>query len=102
MLADEGSPFSFSLEPMQVMQRTESCERCEVSQAGCDTWYVREDPVFRREKADIHVDAVLSVTQVPSSVFMNLTQRQQILMEEFAKEEQQELEKGSTAAGASG
>ncbi|RWW02666.1 hypothetical protein GW17_00034230 [Ensete ventricosum] len=40
MLADEGSPFSFSLEPMQVMQRTESCERCEVSQAGCDTWYV--------------------------------------------------------------
>ncbi|RWW25605.1 hypothetical protein GW17_00010057, partial [Ensete ventricosum] len=32
----------------------------------------------------------------------NLTQRQQILMEEFAKEEQQELEKGSTAAGASG
>ncbi|RRT60743.1 hypothetical protein B296_00044746 [Ensete ventricosum] len=70
MLAVEGSPFSFSLEPMQVMQRTESCERCEVSQAGCDTW--------------------------------NLTQRQQILIEEFAKEEQQELEKGSTAAGASG
>ncbi|RZR73029.1 hypothetical protein BHM03_00019319, partial [Ensete ventricosum] len=25
---------------------------------------VREDPVFRREKADIHVDAVLSITQV--------------------------------------
>lgn len=31
---------------------------------------MREDPVFRREKEDIHVDAVLSVTQVPSSVFM--------------------------------
>ena len=25
---------------------------------------VREDPVFRREKADIHVDAVLNVSQV--------------------------------------
>uniref|UniRef100_A0A2N9FHA7 Chaperone DnaJ C-terminal domain-containing protein n=1 Tax=Fagus sylvatica TaxID=28930 RepID=A0A2N9FHA7_FAGSY len=25
---------------------------------------VREDPVFRREGADIHVDAVLSITQV--------------------------------------
>jgi len=25
---------------------------------------VREDPVFRREGSDIHVDAVLSITQV--------------------------------------
>ncbi|THU72437.1 hypothetical protein C4D60_Mb04t12120 [Musa balbisiana] len=115
---------------------------------------VREDPVFRREKADIHVDAVLSVTrailggtiQVPTltgdvvlkvkpgtqpgqkvvlkgkgikmrnssyygdqyvhfnvTVPVNLTQRQQMLIKEFAKEEQQEHEKGSTAAaGASG
>ncbi|CAL9084776.1 unnamed protein product [Musa textilis] len=115
---------------------------------------VREDPVFQREKADIHVDAVLSVTQailggtiqVPTltgdivlkvkpgtqpgqkvvlkgkgiktrnssyygdqyvhfnvTIPVNLTQRQQMLIEEFAKEEQQEHEKGSTAAaGASG
>jgi len=27
------------------------------------TLKVREDPVFRREKGDIHVDAVLNVTQ---------------------------------------
>ncbi|RWW63652.1 hypothetical protein BHE74_00029154 [Ensete ventricosum] len=114
---------------------------------------VREDPVFRREKADIHVDAVLSITQailggtiqVPtltgdvvlkvrpgtqpaqkvvlrgkgirmrnSSSFgdqyvhfnvnipVNLTHRQRMLIEEFAKEEQREDEKGATAAGASG
>uniref|UniRef100_A0A7N2N8N7 Chaperone DnaJ C-terminal domain-containing protein n=1 Tax=Quercus lobata TaxID=97700 RepID=A0A7N2N8N7_QUELO len=32
---------------------------------------VREDPVFRREGADIHVDAVLSITQVMlSNVFI--------------------------------
>ncbi|XP_072994765.1 chaperone protein dnaJ GFA2, mitochondrial [Typha latifolia] len=117
------------------------------------TLKVREDPVFRREKADIHVDAVLSVTQailggtvqVPtltgdvvlkvksgtqpgqkvvlrgkgvktknSSFFgdqyvhfnvnipVNLTQRQRMLIEEFAKEEQGEFEKSATAAGASG
>lgn len=28
------------------------------------TLKVREDPVFRREGADIHVDAVLSISQV--------------------------------------
>jgi hypothetical protein len=28
------------------------------------SFQVREDPVFRREKGDIHVDAVLNVTQV--------------------------------------
>ncbi|XP_064959674.1 chaperone protein dnaJ GFA2, mitochondrial-like [Musa acuminata AAA Group] len=113
---------------------------------------VREDPVFRREKADIHVDAVLSITQailggtiqVPTltgdvvlkvrpgtqpaqkvvlrgkgiktrnssygdqyvhfnvNIPVNLTQRQRMLIEEFAKEEQREDEKGATAAGASG
>ncbi|XP_038975890.1 LOW QUALITY PROTEIN: chaperone protein dnaJ GFA2, mitochondrial-like [Phoenix dactylifera] len=114
---------------------------------------VREDPVFRREKADIHVDAVLNVTQailggtiqVPTltgdvvlkvrpgtqpgqkvvlrgkgiktrnssyygdqyvhfnvSIPVNLTQRQRMLIEEFAKEEQGEYEKGDAAAGASG
>ncbi|CAD5173807.1 unnamed protein product [Musa acuminata subsp. malaccensis] len=37
------------------------------------------------------------------TVPVNLTQRQQMLIEEFAKEEQHEHEKGSTAAaGASG
>ncbi|KAF9601596.1 hypothetical protein IFM89_020512 [Coptis chinensis] len=115
---------------------------------------VKEDPVFRREGADIHVDAVLSVTQailggtiqVPTltgdvvvkvragtqpgqkvvlkkkgiktrskssygdqyvhfNVIMptNLTQRQRMLIEEFAKEEQIENDKGAgAAAGASG
>ncbi|CDP07724.1 unnamed protein product [Coffea canephora] len=113
---------------------------------------VREDPVFRREGADIHVDAVLSITQailggtiqVPTltgdvvlkvrpgtqpgqkvvlkrkgiktsnsfsfgdqfvhfnvSIPANLTQRQRRLIEEFAKEEQGEYDKGA-AAGASG
>nr|CAD1830954.1 unnamed protein product [Ananas comosus var. bracteatus] len=117
------------------------------------TLKVREDPVFRRDKADIHVDAVLSITQailggtvqVPtlsgdvvlkvkpgtqpgqkvvlrgkgiktrnSSVYgdqyvhfnvhipVNLTQRQRMLIEEFAKEEQADSDKGATAAGASG
>ncbi|XP_077235816.1 chaperone protein dnaJ GFA2, mitochondrial-like isoform X2 [Tasmannia lanceolata] len=114
---------------------------------------VREDPVFRREGPDIHVDAVLSITQailggtiqVPTltgdvvlkvrqgtqpgqkvvlkgkgiktrnnpcygnqyvhfnvSIPTNLTQRQRVLIEEFAKEEQGEYDKGATAAGASG
>ncbi|WOL17423.1 hypothetical protein Cni_G26215 [Canna indica] len=114
---------------------------------------VQEDPVFRREKADIHVDAVLSVTQailggtiqVPTLtgdvvlkvkpgtqpgqkvvlrgkgiktrnssyhgdqyvhfnviIPTNLTQRQRMLIEEFAKEEQREEEKGNKAAGSSG
>lgn len=31
---------------------------------GLDILQVREDPVFRREGANIHVDSVLSVTQV--------------------------------------
>ncbi|ERN13326.1 hypothetical protein AMTR_s00041p00094410 [Amborella trichopoda] len=113
---------------------------------------VREDPVFRREGPDIHVDAVVSFTQailggtiqVPtltgdvvlkvrqgtqhgqkvvlkgkgiksqgSSLFgnqyvnfrviipTNLTHRQRMLIEEFAKEEQQG-EQEKTAAGASG
>ncbi|KAM0934449.1 putative Heat shock protein DnaJ, cysteine-rich [Dioscorea sansibarensis] len=113
---------------------------------------VREDPVFRREKADIHVDAVLNVSQavlggtiqVPTltgdvvlkvrpgtqpgqkvvlkgkgiktrnSAFygdqyvhfnvhipVNLTQRQRMLIEEFAKEEQGEYDKGAAAAGGS-
>ncbi|XP_059651818.1 chaperone protein dnaJ GFA2, mitochondrial [Cornus florida] len=113
---------------------------------------VREDPVFRREGPDIHVNAVLSVTQavlggtiqVPTltgevvlkvragtqpgqkvvlkrkgiktrtsfsfgdqyvhfnvSIPTNVTQRQRELIEEFAKEEQGEYEKGA-AAGASG
>lgn len=113
---------------------------------------IREDPVFRREGSDIHVDAVLSVTQailggtiqVPTltgdvvikvrpgtqhgqkvvlkgkgikarystsygnqfvhfnlSIPTNLTQRQRMLIEEFAKEEQGEYDKGA-AAGASG
>uniref|UniRef100_A0A5B7A014 DNAJ heat shock family protein n=1 Tax=Davidia involucrata TaxID=16924 RepID=A0A5B7A014_DAVIN len=116
------------------------------------TFKVREDPVFRREGPDIHVDAVLSVTQailggtiqVPTltgdvvlkvrsgtqpgqkvvlkrkgiktrnsfsfgdqyvhfnvSIPTNLTQRQRQLIEEFAKEEQGECDKGA-AAGASG
>ncbi|KAL3537347.1 hypothetical protein ACH5RR_000713 [Cinchona calisaya] len=113
---------------------------------------VREDPVFRREGADVHVDAVLSITQailggtiqVPTltgdvvvkvrpgtqpgqkvvlrkkgikatnsfsfgdqyvhfnvSIPVNLTQRQRQLIEEFAKEEHSEYNKGA-AAGASG
>ncbi|XP_011625191.1 chaperone protein dnaJ GFA2, mitochondrial [Amborella trichopoda] len=113
---------------------------------------VREDPVFRREGPDIHVDAVISFTQailggtiqVPtltgdvvlkvrqgtqhgqkvvlkgkgiksrgSSLYgnqyvnfrvtipMNLTHRQRMLIEEFAKEGQQG-EQERTAAGASG
>ncbi|ONK79923.1 uncharacterized protein A4U43_C01F11860 [Asparagus officinalis] len=114
---------------------------------------VREDPVFRRERSDIHVDAVLNVSQailggtiqVPTltgdvvlkvrpgtqpgqkvvlkgkgirtrssavygdqfvhfnvSIPNNLTQRQRALIEEFAKEEQGEYDKGEKAAGASG
>lgn len=115
---------------------------------------VRQDPVFRREKGDIHVDAVLNVTQailggtvqVPTlagdvvlkvkpgtqpgqkvvlrgkgiktrnsfsygdqyvhfnvNIPVNLTQRQRMLLEEFAKEEQGEDEKDAKkAAGASG
>jgi len=117
------------------------------------TLKVREDPVFRREKGDIHVDAVLNVTQailggtvqVPTlsgdvvlkvkpgtqpgqkvvlrgkgikarnspyygdqyvhfnvTIPMNLTPRQRVLIEEFAKEEQGEDEKDAKAAGASG
>ncbi|KAL1561978.1 Chaperone protein dnaJ gfa2, mitochondrial, variant 2 [Salvia divinorum] len=113
---------------------------------------VKEDPVFRREGADIHVDTVLSITQailggtiqVPTlsgdvvvkvragtqpgqkvvlrkkgikvrnsfsfgdqyvhfnvSIPTNLTQRQRQLIEEFAKDEQREDDKGA-AAGASG
>jgi hypothetical protein len=31
---------------------------------------VHEDPVFRREKGDIHVDAVLNVTQVIYCMFL--------------------------------
>ncbi|GFP98185.1 chaperone protein Dnaj 1 mitochondrial [Phtheirospermum japonicum] len=112
---------------------------------------VREDPVFRREGPDIHVDAVLSISQailggtiqVPTltgdvvvkvrpgtqpgqkvvlrkkgikvrnsysfgdeyvhfnvSIPTNLTERQRQLIEEFAKEEQREDDKGA-AAGAS-
>ncbi|KAL6493885.1 Chaperone protein dnaJ gfa2, mitochondrial [Orobanche gracilis] len=113
---------------------------------------VREDPVFRREGSDIHVDAVLSITQailggtaqVPTltgdvvvkvrpgtqpgqkvilrkkewikvrnsfsfgdeyvhfniKIPTNLTERQRHLIEEFAKEEQREDDKGA-AAGAS-
>ena len=34
---------------------------CKISFASLQ---VREDPVFQREGADIHVDAVLSITQV--------------------------------------
>lgn len=30
---------------------------------------VREDPVFRRDGTDIHVDAVLSITQVMLKIF---------------------------------
>ncbi|XP_009391041.2 chaperone protein dnaJ GFA2, mitochondrial isoform X1 [Musa acuminata AAA Group] len=113
---------------------------------------VREDPVFRRDKANILVDTVLSVTQamlggtvqVPtltgdvvlkvkpgtqpgqkvvlkgkgiktrsSSYYgdqyvhfsvvipVNLTRRQRMLIEEFAKEEQGNSEKEEAAAGAS-
>ncbi|KAK4411027.1 Chaperone protein dnaJ GFA2, mitochondrial [Sesamum angolense] len=113
---------------------------------------VREDPVFRREGADIHVDAVLTISQailggtiqVPTltgdvvvkvrpgtqpgqkvvlrkkgikvrnsfsfgdeyvhfnvSIPTNLTERQRQLIEEFAKEEQGEDDKGA-AAGVSG
>ncbi|KAK7314294.1 hypothetical protein VNO77_39510 [Canavalia gladiata] len=113
---------------------------------------VREDPVFRREGSDIHVDAVLSITQailggtiqVPTltgdvvlkvrpgtqpgqkvvlkkkgiktknsysfgdqyvhfnvNIPTNLTQRQRELIEEFAKEEQEEFDK-RRAASASG
>eukprot|EP00252_Welwitschia_mirabilis_P003265 TRINITY_DN1336_c0_g1_i1.p1 TRINITY_DN1336_c0_g1~~TRINITY_DN1336_c0_g1_i1.p1 ORF type:complete len:453 (+),score=100.76 TRINITY_DN1336_c0_g1_i1:356-1714(+) len=111
---------------------------------------VREDPIFRREGADIHVDAVISFTQailggtiqVPTLtgdvvlkvregtqhgqkvvlkgkgvkmrngrygnqyvhfrviIPVNLTQRQRMLIEEFAKEENSEDLK--SAAGASG
>ncbi|PQM34737.1 chaperone protein dnaJ GFA2 mitochondrial [Prunus yedoensis var. nudiflora] len=86
---------------------------------------VREDPVFRREGADIHVDAVLSITQGSRQgtlirlvinmctsmsasqrkfswlqTILNLTQRQRELIEEFAKEEQGEYGKRA-AAGAS-
>ncbi|XP_043710789.1 chaperone protein dnaJ GFA2, mitochondrial-like [Telopea speciosissima] len=114
---------------------------------------VQKDSVFRREGSDIHVDAVLSITQavlggtiqVPTltgdvvlkvrpgtqpgqavvmkrkgiktrssasfgdqyvhfnvSMPTNLTKRQRELIEEFAKEEQGEYDKGATAAGASG
>ncbi|KAL5224058.1 hypothetical protein ABZP36_010697 [Zizania latifolia] len=117
------------------------------------TFKVREDPVFRREKGDIHVDTVLNVTQailggtvqVPTltgdvvlkvkpgtqpgqkvvlrgkgikttnssyygdqyvhfnvNIPVNLTPRQRMLIEEFAKEEQAEDEKDAKAAGASG
>ncbi|KAG8094065.1 hypothetical protein GUJ93_ZPchr0012g21937 [Zizania palustris] len=117
------------------------------------TFKVREDPVFRREKGDIHVDTVLNVTQailggtvqVPTltgdvvlkvkpgtqpgqkvvlrgkgikttnssyygdqyvhfnvNIPVNLTARQRVLIEEFAKEEQAEDEKDDKAAGASG
>ncbi|KAL1535921.1 Chaperone protein dnaJ gfa2, mitochondrial [Salvia divinorum] len=113
---------------------------------------VKEDPVFRREGADIHVDTILSITQailggtiqVPTlsgdvvvkvrpgtqpgqkvvlrkkgikvrnsfsfgdqyvhfnvSIPTNLTQRQRQLIEEFAKEEEREDDKGA-AAGISG
>ncbi|KAM7266625.1 hypothetical protein ACFE04_004522 [Oxalis oulophora] len=113
---------------------------------------VREDPVFRREGPNIHVDTVLSITQailggtiqVPTltgdvvlkvrpgtqpgqkvvlknkgiktrnsysfgdqyvhfnvSIPTNLTQRQRELIEEFAKEEQGEDNKCTTAAGSS-
>ncbi|KAK8947705.1 hypothetical protein KSP40_PGU015029 [Platanthera guangdongensis] len=113
---------------------------------------VRQDPVFRREKSDIHVDAVLNVTQailggtihVPTltgdvvlkvragtqpgqkvvlkgkgikarnsafygnqyvhfnvTIPYNLTERQRMLIEEFAKEEQREDKRGA-AAEASG
>ncbi|MED6171811.1 hypothetical protein PIB30_044229 [Stylosanthes scabra] len=110
---------------------------------------VREDPVFRREGSDVHVDAVLSMTQailggsiqVPTltgdvvlkvrpgtqpgqkvvlknkgiktknsytygnqyvhfnvSIPTNLTPRQRELIEEFAKEEQEEFDKRRTAS----
>ncbi|CAJ1933973.1 unnamed protein product [Sphenostylis stenocarpa] len=108
---------------------------------------VRDDPVFRREGSDIHVDAVLSINQailggaiqVPTlagdvvlkvstqpgqkvvlkkkgiktknsytfgdqyvhfnvNIPTNLTQRQRELIEEFAKEEQEELDKRRTAS----
>ncbi|RDY07578.1 Chaperone protein dnaJ GFA2, mitochondrial, partial [Mucuna pruriens] len=110
---------------------------------------VREDPVFRREGSDIHVDAVLSITQailggtiqVPTltgdvvlkvrpgtqpgqkvvlkkkgiktknsytfgdqyvhfnvNIPTNLTERQRELIEEFAKEEQEEFDKRRTAS----
>ncbi|KAK1263118.1 hypothetical protein QJS04_geneDACA022333 [Acorus gramineus] len=110
---------------------------------------VRNDPVFRREGSDIHVDAVLNITQallggtvqVPTLtgdvvlkvregtqpgqkvvlkgkgikprnshdygnqyvhfnvvIPTNLTQRQRMLIEEFAKEEQSEDEKGAAAS----
>ncbi|KAG0486099.1 hypothetical protein HPP92_008194 [Vanilla planifolia] len=114
---------------------------------------VQQDPVFRREKSDIHVDAVLNVTQailggtiqVPTltgdvvlkvrpgtqpgqkvvlkgkgirtrnstfygnqyvhfnvTIPANLSERQRMLIEEFAKEEQGEYYKSDAAAGASG
>ncbi|KAG2609003.1 chaperone protein dnaJ GFA2, mitochondrial-like [Panicum virgatum] len=117
------------------------------------TLKVHEDPVFRREKGDIHVDAVLNVTQailggtvqVPTlsgdvvlkvkpgtqpgqkvvlrgkgiktrnssyygdqyvhfnvNIPVNLTPRQRVLIEEFAKEEQGEEDKDAKAASASG
>ncbi|KAG9456078.1 hypothetical protein H6P81_000586 [Aristolochia fimbriata] len=111
---------------------------------------VREDPVFRRDGPDIHVDAVISIgqailggtIQVPTlagdvvlkvrpgtqpgqkvvlkgkgivkdrkgyfgnqyvhfnvSIPTNLTHRQRQLIEEFAKEEQGDYDKGAAAAG---
>lgn len=114
---------------------------------------VREDPVFRREKSDIHVDALLSVTQailggtvrVPTltgdvvvkvkqgtqpghkvvlkgkgaktrrslcygdhyvhfkvGIPVNLTERQRMLIEDFAKEEQGGYDEAVQAAEASG
>ncbi|XP_077248834.1 chaperone protein dnaJ GFA2, mitochondrial-like [Tasmannia lanceolata] len=114
---------------------------------------VREDPIFRREGPDIHVDAVLGITQailggtiqVPTltgdvvlkvrqgtqpgqkvvlkgkgvktrnnpyygnqyvhfnvSIPTNLSQKQRIIIEEFAKEEQGDYDKLAAVAGASG
>nr|POE88843.1 chaperone protein dnaj gfa2, mitochondrial [Quercus suber] len=76
---------------------------------------VREDPVFRREGADIHVDAMVRSGTQPGiktrntysfgdqyvhfnvSIPSNLTPRQRELIEEFAKEEQGEYDKRATA-----
>ncbi|GMP41832.1 hypothetical protein CsSME_00011794 [Camellia sinensis var. sinensis] len=128
-------------------------ETMKVSRSGGadpDGNQVREDPVFRREGPDIHVDAVLGITQailggtiqVPTltgdvvlkvrpgtqpgqkvvlkrkgiktrnsysfgdqyvhfnvSIPINLTQRQRELIEEFAKEEQGDYDKGAAAGG---
>nr|GMD70387.1 chaperone protein DnaJ GFA2, mitochondrial [Ipomoea batatas] len=57
------------------------------SSAGVDNdeiLKVREDPVFRRERSDIHVDAVLTITQV-ISLSIPLFQRQYCIMKEFFK-----------------